>query len=244
VRAPSSRVIVTGSARHAALADFDPLHLRRQFRSAIGVEDRVLAVFLGQPLWHVPGYLRTLDGAGAALARIAPKAKFLYRPHPKETAAERQKALKCIAGCGLDAALDVSGAVESALCAADLCLSCFSSAGLDHAHLSRVSTSALGSFLFLLHESDVRGDYAEVSRLDDIPLSALEVTRTVSSAKDLEGALAAAIEPPERERAWNAARSTLAAPRGAAQRILQTIADDLARTVSSPNLMSHQKGVT
>src|SRR5205814_87240 len=50
-RVSTSRIVVTGSARHAAMARYDPASLRERFRSPIRpAPTDSIAVFFGQPL--------------------------------------------------------------------------------------------------------------------------------------------------------------------------------------------------
>jgi len=227
-RAPLSRIIVTGSARHAATAQLDPMSLRKVFRSRIN-DAELIAVFFGQPLWHLPGYGVTLSKTAKALARVRPSATILYRAHPKESSQERQKALDCLNVTGLFVAEDDARSVEYSLCGADVSFTCFSSCGSDLAYLNCNSTAPLGVFLCLLCESDVRQFYYNTSHLKDMPLSMMGLATTVWQDDAIESAIRIALEESERERIWYSSQDKIVEPFGTVERIVQTMVNDLLK---------------
>lgn len=228
VRAPAAMIIAVGSARNAATARLDPDRLRTEFRTAIGADySTEVVVFLGQPLWHLPGYRATLSKAAAALQRVRPEALLLYRAHPKETLAERQESRNCLAKSTLSVNEDRALEVESSLCGADLLLTCFSSCGQDLVALSSISTKPLSALLCLLCETDIRDIYREMSALNDMPLSVMGATRTVWQDNDLEESIDKALTHSERNRAWLVARENTVDAVGTADRMLRAIVDKL-----------------
>lgn len=229
LRTPSSRIVVTGSARHAAIAQFNPPLLREAFRSNIStVPLGKIAVFFGQPFGYLHGYGVTLSKTAKALARAMPGATMLYRAHPKETLQERRQALNCLTTPGLSVALDESPLVESSLCGADISFSCFSTCGMVLASLNRVSTTPLSHILYLLFESDVRNFYCDTSRIEDIPLSMMGLATTVWQEIEIESAIKIALMESERERKWRMAQEKIVESSGASERIVSTVVGDLS----------------
>lgn len=233
LRAPSSRIVVVGSARHAAMAQLDPASLRKGFRSLINATPLgVVAVFFGQPLWDLPGYGVTLSKTAGAFARVSPGATLLYRAHPKESLQERHKALDCLTGSNLLVSEDKMSLVESPLCGADLLFTCFSSCGLDLACLNCSSTIPLGALICLLCEGDVRQLYCDTSHLEDMPLSTMGLTTTIWQDDAIESAIRIALTESERERIWRSAKDKIIASSCAAERIVNVIAEDLLRNAA------------
>jgi hypothetical protein len=224
----NAKIIVTGSARHNATVRLDHAQLRSRTRALWGVPEAepVLAYF-GQPLWHLTGYGTTLAKTAAAFSRIRPGANIRYRPHPKEGAPERARALDFLAASGVAVAADTSSSAEGSLCASDLCCTCFSSCGLDHVYLNRSASAPLGGMLFLLFEPDVQRYYLEFSRLDDLPLSRMGLTRTVRQHEALDDAVREALNDQWRTHVWQRARATVGEPSDASARIVETVSTDV-----------------
>lgn len=229
LRAASSRIVVTGSARHAAMAKLDTMKLRAAFRSRTdAASPGLIAVFFGQPQWKLPGYGLTLSKTARALARVSPGATLLYRPHPKESHSDRRKALDCLAVPELSVLVDDAPVVEQSLCGADLAFTCFSSCGLDLAHLNRVSAVPLSPILFIMCEGDVQRHLREIHRIEEMPISTLGLAATVWHDAALDNAIRVALTQGERERIWRSAREKIADSSSAAERTASTIVEDVS----------------
>jgi hypothetical protein len=230
LHAPSSWTVVVGSVRHEAIAKLDPASLREIFRSRINAaSSELIAVFFGQPLWHLSGYGVTLSKIAETLVKVRPGATLLYRAHPKESLHECHKAHDCLAASGLYVAEDDAPSVEYSLCGADLSFTCFSSCGLDLAYLNCISTTPLCALLCLLFDDDVRQFYYDTSHLEDMPLSMRGLSATVWQDDAIENAVRIALMESERERIWRSAQKKIIVPSGAAERILNTIIKDLLK---------------
>lgn len=231
-RAPGSRVIITGSARHAALQGLDPLMLRKQYRDSLAVPDtKPCAVFFGQPLWMLPGYERTLTRLAEALARDDKNMVLCYRPHPKETTSDCTRALNCLRRPELNARLDGSARVEASLCGADLMLSCYSSCALDLSYISRLSMFPLGVMVFTMLEEDVRQFYCATTSLQSMPLVGQGLASIVEAQGDTEEILRDAWSEQGRIQKWQAALKNVADPAGAVEFIVNTIKQDVTSLI-------------
>ncbi len=231
-RAPGSRVIVTGSARHAALQGLDPLMLRKQYREALAVPpSKPCAVFFGQPLWMLPGYELTLTRLAEALARDDRHKVLCYRPHPKETTSDCVRALNCLRRPELNVRLDDSARVEASLCGADLMLSCYSSCALDLSYISRLSMLPLGVMVFTMLEEDIRQFYYATTSLQSIPLVDQGLASIVEAQDDIEETLREAWSGQGRIQKWRAALNNVADPAGAVECIVNTIMQDVASMI-------------
>lgn len=224
--APASRVVVAGSARHAAMTGLDPIALRKKFREGIGatVSERVI-IYFGQPLWGLPGYAATLLRVAEALMRVISGARLRYRPHPKERCEDVARALGCMRAHGVAAQVDETDSVELPLCGSDLMLTCFSTCGLDLAYLNRISAEPLGTMLFTMFDEDIRECYRATTRLDEIPLATQGLGVAIKVMGELEDAIKAGLMENERHNKWRTAQA-LADPSGAAERIVKKIVDD------------------
>ena len=226
-RRAHKNVVVTGSARHGA-RQHDHAQLRRSARSLWNVADRTpVLVYFGQPLHHFSGYAATLEKTAATMFQIDAAATIRYRPHPKESAADRMRAVEILAASNVPVELDTSPAVEDALCGADLCCTCFSSCGIDHAYLSRSAAEPLAIMLYLLFETDVQTFYTEFSRLNDIPLSRMGLTTTVREKTGLETIMRASLTDVGRTAIWTKIHDTVNNPVDASARIAETILDGI-----------------
>lgn len=215
------QIVVCGSPRHASQGQT----WRSVLASAQGRQPAAAPsiVFLGQPLWHLEGYARTLVKTAAALPAISSAAQFRYRPHPKESESERARAVHVLSAAGSVPTLDDEPLVEKSLLAADLCCTCFSSCALDFAFLNRASSAPLGGMLLMLFEPDVRQYYLDFTGLHDVPLTPMGLATTVWLEADVPAAMAAALEEEERMKCWRAAGAVLMDPTVASARVLGTI---------------------
>ena len=224
------RAVAVGSPKHAAKLGLDIQGLRRERRASLGIEgSRAFVLFAGQPLWQLAGYGRTLAATGRALATQLPTAIIAYRPHPTETGEQSAEAARLLAEAGLPVKVDEAVELEASLAACDILLTSFSTVTYDHALLNRQSTLPLASALVLLFELEVDDCYRRQSSLDEVPLHDLGLTGLVRSADRLAPALREAQSMSERERAWHCAKTNIPDPRGASERIIETILDDLSR---------------
>ncbi len=208
------RTVVSGSPRHAGLVP-----PRREMEG-----DGVL--FCGQPLWHLPGYPRTLEQLGRAVRELGHS--LHYRPHPAETPEQLRRGQGLFERAGLEVDMDGDGDLYTSLCGASVVASCYSSCGLDLAYLNRAAPEPLGGVLCVMVEPDLRRYYRDYSGLDALPLVELGLAGEVTEP----GAMAEAIMRVS-DREWRhlcqaRAREVLPPPERAAACIAAVIRDDLS----------------
>lgn len=118
-----SEAVVVGSVKHADYGQRNAFRERQAARARLGIEpERSLVGFFGQPLWSVAGYAETIASFAAAIARQAPQAIAVYRPHPTEKQADLQR-IHELSGAARNWRIDGCGDVEHMLSAADLAAS-------------------------------------------------------------------------------------------------------------------------
>lgn len=75
----NSSVSKVGSVKHTSYHSIDPKTLKGRFRRTNGFEeDTFLVCLIGQPLWHLKGYRRTLKEALSAIANIPGLLRFIF----------------------------------------------------------------------------------------------------------------------------------------------------------------------
>ena len=229
-RHPGVAPIVVGSLKHGHYADLAPEQLRKQGRTLLPPASPVIG-FFGQVAWRWPGYERSLRRFAQAVPRAAPGALVVYRPHPKESLAERQKTVRlfaeAFAGTACALVTDGNRAVEVSLSVPDLTVSCFSVCGIDQLYLSRQSRAPLGGVLFLLFEPDLaQAFHDDCGR--PLPWQVEEGLAAVArDARTLEDRLAEALADARSGRSWQRIQQQMAPIRGGADRVLARVLADL-----------------
>ena len=232
-RAPGSRIIVTGSPRHAAMRGLDPLRLRNLYRAALEVpESAMCAVFIGQPLWMLPGYSLTLSRLSEGLVNAFNDVIFCYRPHPKESASDAARALDCLRKPGVNVKLDNNAKVEASLCGADVMMSCYSSCGLELSYISKYSKFPLGTMIFSLFEEDLRRFFRATTTLRHLPLVDQGMAYVIEDQSDTEYILRVACSEHGRMQKWRAAVHNVRDSTGAAEQITKTILQDVTGLIN------------
>ena len=153
-RAPGVEPIVVGDLGSLEFADLDIPALRAQGR-LMAQTSKPVVTFYGQPAWGYKGYRETLMALAHA-ARNTPELQFLYRPHPKETDAERNALHALFEAEGVVMARCPATSIEMSLAMTDVVLSVFSTVGQDHVALQRCSPVAIGAAAYLLFDPAIR----------------------------------------------------------------------------------------
>ncbi len=222
----TGRVVVAGSAKHATYGRIDPDELRSTARNALDASGPVIG-FYGQPAWFLAGYEGTLERFASAVAAVCADAAVHYRPHPKETEAQRTRALCVFREAGLAAQHDPWAEAETSLCAVDVAASCFSSCGTDQIHLQRRATRPLGTVLYLMFAPDLRRHHRRDTRVE-LPLPASEGLALIAEDPGaIEDALGRALDPATRRALWRKAKAVLPDPGCAPDVVLGTIFADV-----------------
>jgi len=220
--------VVVGSPRHAAYAALDISGTRARTRAALGASgDEPVIGFFGQALHSLPGYRRTIEQFVAAAAGI--KGTFLLRPHPREDAGQRRKTEALFANSGLNARLDASPDVESALAACDVVVSLFSICTFDASYLNRFSPEPIAVPMSLLFDDEIAEYCRHHGSYMDFSHHTLGLVKPVYNASDLPAALREAATPEARRDAWSRAHRHLPDPARAPQRVLDHLASTARR---------------
>ena len=195
-----------GSLRHSPYAALDVGALRSRIRARLGVGDRAVVGFFGQPA-EIPGQEQGFRDLVGALARRATPPLVILREHPKSPEL-RTAHCAALAAAGL-AAVDATAAdpIEPWLAACDVVTTCFSHCAMDYAFLDAASAEPLGATLFLLTTPEARAflrDQSGQSLPDGVAQGLGEVAETAADVSRLVDALLA---PDARRRYHDASRS-------------------------------------
>lgn len=222
----SSSTIVVGSPRHAAYAALDIPAMRAAGRRAIGVGHERVIGFFGQALHGLAGYRRTVEQFISAVAPLT-GVTIALRPHPRESAQQRQQTEALFANSGLSFSLDRSPNVESALAACDVVVSLFSICTFDASYLNRFSSIPVAVPMSLLFDAEIAAYCRQHGNYLDFSHHTLGLVRPVYDAADLPAALRDAITEPARHDAWQRAQRFLPNPSAAPLKALDAIAAQL-----------------
>jgi hypothetical protein len=224
-RLGQARIVIAGSAKHATYNSLDVTALRRRARATYDSKLPVIS-FYGQPAWFLRGYDRCIDTLAAAIALAAPASQVVYRPHPKETAAEHDRMRHIFAAYRIDLRPDPNETAEASLCAADLVITCFSSCGADHIHLQRQAALPIGTVLYLATEPDIRQHHAIDTGVEYPPFATAGFALLSTSAETVADDISRGIDPATAKLLWRQIRTRLPSPIAAADVILSTIRAD------------------
>lgn len=224
------KTVIVGSLPHAAYANLCPPELRLAGRARLTVSNqRRIVGFYAQPDWHWNGYGRSIELLAAAVRRVLPDALLVYRPHPKESALNRDHALRLFDIAGVEAVLDPNPAIETSLCVPDVLLMTFSSCGADQVHLQRRSDRPLGSVVYLLFEPDIV-DLLSSRTGSDSPWPAQgDLAMVVRRAADLDAALTAAATTEMAAELWRRIQRDVPPAVDASGIVIQRIIDDVKK---------------
>lgn len=219
-----------GSPKHARYGALDVAALRARTRAEGGIASgRLVGGYFGQGLARLPGYHATVRAFAKAFAGTG--AELVYKPHPRESAADADATRAIFAAEGI-AVYEARGETEAWLAAVDAVFCCFSTCAYDAMFLYRDAGAPVGTATYLLFDDEIARYFRDAAGLDVPPPAELGVVGCVRDRAALDEALRAALSPQGRQRAWDAARRHLPDPRGAAQAMLDEVAATLARRES------------
>ena len=206
MRRHGARAVAVGSPRHARYAGIDFEALRQHVLGERGLDASLhYPGLFTQPLFELPGYVKTLEAWSSAVARLAPGTSVIYRPHP--ACSPRQVALvrDVIAGQGLAPVTISDGPVENAIAACSSIASAISNANFDAVYVNYFARSPKAVPVYLLWERDLAAYLGGMQDLDAMPLVQWGMARSVRHAAGLEAALVETIDPAARTGIWKSA---------------------------------------
>lgn len=231
LREPGVEPVVVGDLRSTEFSDLPIPALRAQGRRMARTEGP-LVTFYGQPAWGYRGYPETLKVLARA-ARSTPELNFLYRPHPKETDAERNAVHAMFEAEGVVLARCPATTIEMSLAMADAVLSVFSTVGQDHVALQRYSPEPIGAAAYLLFDPAIRSLLAADTGSDMPRVVRDGLADSAGSADDVISLLRRLTAPSAAMTSWRKIGEALPAPGG----IAGVVADHIvARLASRLNL--------
>lgn len=118
-------------------------------------------LFLGQPLHMLKGYGQSLIDLASVMRQLGKS--WSYRPHPAEDPADVAALLTAISGSGGSCTTMVGKSLFQDISAADLIVSCFSSALDDALILGARQSAGPATIVYLLHDRGVLDFYRQHS---------------------------------------------------------------------------------
>jgi hypothetical protein len=227
-RHPNIAPVVVGSLRHAAYSALSPIALRASGRARLPQPTAATIVaFYGQPAWRLSGYARSIARFAAALGTTMPETPVLYRPHPKESPAERQATVAMFSARGVTTLLDPNPDIETSLCVPDVIVSCYSLCNIDSIYVQRHSPAPLGVGLYLLFEPDVATVFADESG-GALPWPVQQqIACCVTREHDVEKLLRECAAPGAARTVWSRIQRQVQPVEDAAGAVIERILDDL-----------------
>ena len=208
----SASVHVIGSPKHVQYRNIDFRNLRQRGRATIGLAPDVITVgYFGQDLLHLSGYHQVLGDIGDIVGRRDRVALF-YKPHPRETKASRLNSMVRLQKSGAHPVLAENLTIETAIASADVVLSCFSTVGLDAAHMMCTPDSPKVSIICADYPEDVSCFWRPVTGLSAFPLVIDGIALPAFDRNTLEAAIQTGLTALERGRQANACRAIFGNP--------------------------------
>ena len=143
-------------------------------------------LFCGQPLNHLPSYIKTLKFLFETLNKLDEKFILNYRPHPSENNFNISKIVNLAAKNSIDLKISNRNNINHDLIRSEFILTCYSSSIMDFSYLNFNSKIPIGSTLCLMYESGISQYYRNYTKLNFIPYEKMELTKTIYKKKFLE----------------------------------------------------------
>lgn len=137
----NAKTEVIGSPRHAIYQTLNIEEQRNYIREYFNITQSTKTIGLfGQALHGIPGYMETISQwLEACLQQEKTKLVILYRPHPRESEADKEETISLLISSGLEWKILSTQLVEESLLACDLVCSFFSNCLYDAAYLNYFS---------------------------------------------------------------------------------------------------------
>ncbi|WP_303673548.1 hypothetical protein [Vampirovibrio chlorellavorus] len=212
---------IMGSPRHACYSRLDIPAIRRTSRAKLNVETTQVIGWFGQSLHHVPGYTAVIEHWVAAVESLGEKPTVIYKPHPRESEAQRQQTLALLtANEAVPVRFLENWPVEEALIACDCVCSIMSNCLYDAAYLNFYSQMPLSSPVSVLTSQALLDTLSPQIAFEALPYTRLNLADTILPTDSLAEKLALALSSAGLEKAWLNAGQHLVSPTAAAAETL------------------------
>jgi len=160
----------SGSAKHAAYAQYDSGRLRNSMRSRLGVQagQRVIGLF-GQPIQPQADYFHLVERVANTVQRLPESPKLVYRPHPNDSQETTDKVLAMLSSKNIKPVNVANQNIIPLLCGCDFVCSAFSSCNLDNIYLNYFSPAPLGLSVYLFLSDSIKQTHLSQSGLSQPP---------------------------------------------------------------------------
>lgn len=225
---------VVGSVKHSFQRDHDFARARARARDRLDLTpDQPLMGWFGQPARLIPGYRETLEDLLADLSRDGRPLSLTYRPHPKESPAERADTMALLARHGIQP-LTAPATIEDSVAACDLVASVCSTSGVDALMAGRASPVPLSTAVFALFRAETAAWFRASTGLDEMPLARAGAAVGLDTTENLAETLHREARLSARAARWQVLQAAIPDPAGAAERALDAIDATLAEMHRSP----------
>jgi len=138
----------------------------------------------GQPLF-VPGYLENILCLAESISKISKKIEVLFKPHPSSKDLKDYKYFSNHSNREIQL-IQPSESIEPFLLTADLTITFFSTAGLDHSYLMLYNGKAPKNLLYVTIGSKINEFIFQQCGINNLPPTLLGLGKRVTSKKDLD----------------------------------------------------------
>ena len=138
----------------------------------------------GQPLF-IPGYLENILYLAQSISKVSKKIKVFFKPHPSSKDLKDYKYFIDHSNREIEL-IQPSKPVEPFLLKADLTITFFSTAGLDHSYLMLYKGGIPNSLLYVTIGSKINKYIFQQCGINDLPPTLLGLGTRVTSKKDLD----------------------------------------------------------
>lgn len=141
----NAKTEVIGSPRHAIYQTLNIEEQRNYIREYFNITQSTKTIGLfGQALHGIPGYMETISQwLQACLQQEKTKLVIFYRPHPRESEADKEETIRLLNSSGLEWKILSTKLVEESFLACDLVCSFFSNCLYDAAYLNYFSLNPM-----------------------------------------------------------------------------------------------------
>jgi hypothetical protein len=218
-RRPEINALVVGPLKYLSYAKLDCADMRGRERSRLNIVGAQIVTFYGQPAWNLSGYAESVDAFLRSMAELN-DTQLLYRPHPKETEADRDHLVRHAREIGINVGICHAADPESSMAMSDLVVSIFSTICTDYLYLLQQSPSPLGCCLYLLFDERIRL-YLKEDTGSELP-AAVQTgdAPAVMHAATLTSSLRACLQSETRASQWHKAKYLLPHPTDAALNVI------------------------
>ncbi|HAU1949970.1 TPA: hypothetical protein F8S50_15255 [Legionella pneumophila] len=205
---------IIGSPRHIIYETLNIEVQRKYIREYFNISQNTKAIGLfGQALHGLPGYVETISQwLEVCSQQEKTKLVILYRPHPRESAADKEETIGLLNSSGLEWKILSTQLVEESLLACDLVCSFFSNCLYDAAYLNYFSLRPILTPVVLNFHSQIQNHTNQLNLYEASPYRKQELAFFCESAHTLANDIAHLLSKECSYKYWLQSKITLENP--------------------------------